>query len=94
MPAEVRQFVERYAYKSPGFPGFFVLEMDNARFMNHSHRPNTSFASPFVGYAAHNIAVGEELTCNYNQLEPGFVLLPSIRVATRERKVEEVSATG
>ena len=37
---------------------------DNARFMNHSENSNT-YEKPDGTYAAFDIEIGQELTCNY-----------------------------
>lgn len=44
------------------------LDLDNLRFMNHSNDPNIQFNDRF-GFAMKNIKKGEELTCNYIELE-------------------------
>lgn len=56
--------------------GFTVLEFDNGRFMNHSPAPNTDFRDPETGWAVRDIAAGEEITCDYGEFDPGFVLQP------------------
>jgi SET domain-containing protein len=71
-----QQFVTRYGYSHLKKPGFVVMEFDHGRFMNHSKRPNTDFLDPEVGVALVDIAAGEELTCNYADFEPDFVMLP------------------
>ncbi len=78
LPKEMQGFVERYAYKHPEFSGLFVLETDNGRFMNHCITPNVAFTDQFTGFAAADVEAGGELTCDYNELEPGFKLLPSL----------------
>lgn len=67
-----REFIERYGYRHMTKPGMTVLEFDNGRFMNHNDRPNTDFRDPVTGYALYDIAVDEELTCNYGEFDPGF----------------------
>ena len=73
---EQRAFVERYGYTHTTRPELTVLEMDNGRFMNHSDSPNTDFTDPVVGWAIRDIAEGEEITCNYAEFDPSFVMLP------------------
>lgn len=71
-----RDFVERYGYPHMTRSGLTVVEFDNGRFMNHSDAPNTDFTDPNMGWAIRDIAAGEELTCNYSEFDPGFVMLP------------------
>lgn len=75
-PPALRDLFERYAYPSSERPGFLVYEIDNGRFMNHAERPNTDF-SGVGGRALADIAVGEELTCNYAEFYPDFRLGPA-----------------
>jgi SET domain-containing protein len=35
--------------------------------MNHSFKPNTDFSFPDSGIAIRDIAVGEEITCDYRE---------------------------
>ena len=71
-----RDFVDRYGYPHVTRPGLTVVEYDNGRFMNHSEEPNTDFTDPTLGYATRNIAAGEEITCNYRDFDPTFVMQP------------------
>jgi len=73
-PAAQRDFIERYGYRHMTRPGIVVIEFDNGRFMNHSDDPNTDFRDPERGYALRDIAEGEELTCNYAEFDPGYVM--------------------
>ena len=76
LPALQRDFIERYGYPHMSQPHLTVLEFDNGRFMNHSTTPNTDFTRPEVGYAIRDIAAGEELTCDYGEFDPTFVMQP------------------
>jgi SET domain-containing protein len=76
LPELQRDFFERYAYRHMTRPGFLVLEFDNGRFMNHSGQPNTDFRDPHKGWAIRDIAEGEELTCNYAEFDPSYVMQP------------------
>jgi SET domain-containing protein len=67
-----KELLDRYAYPSPDQPGFLVYEVDNGRFMNHADEPNTDFSTYGGGTATRDIAVGEELTCDYRQFHAGF----------------------
>ena len=80
LPDILRKFLRVYSY--PQYPGAseFVLDGDHARFMNHSKVPNT--CSTGLGNtgldtkALADIAVGEELLCDYDEFYPGHELLP------------------
>ena len=72
----MRTFIERYAYPLMADPRLLVVELDNGRFMNHSHAPNTRFDDPDAGYAIVDIAQGEEILCDYGEFDPGFEMLP------------------
>ncbi|MEO1610130.1 MAG: hypothetical protein AAFR90_12535 [Pseudomonadota bacterium] len=39
--------------------------------MNHAPKPNTDFTSPSKGWAIRDIAIGEEITCNYYEFIKG-----------------------
>jgi uncharacterized protein len=66
-PPHLRELFDRYAYPSIDRPGFLIYEIDNARFMNHSDKPNTRFSETGYGTATMDIAKGVELTCDYNE---------------------------
>jgi uncharacterized protein len=72
LPAHMRHFVIRYSYPHMTMPGIWVLESDNGRFMNHSETPNTDFTGLEEGFAIRDIAVGEEITCNYYEFDSTF----------------------
>ena len=71
-PPHMRDFIARYSYPHLEMPGVVVLDSDNGRFMNHSLTPNTDFRIFDKGYALVDIAEGEELTCNYYEIDPAF----------------------
>ena len=63
----------RYVYLHEG-SAKYVFCLDNARFMNHTHEPNTRGVNPPdqpYGYdvATRDIAAGEELTCDYREFD-------------------------
>lgn len=71
-PEPLKSFLAVYAY--PERPGSetFVLDGDNARFMNHSSEPNTDCEVDTI--ATRDISPGEELLCDYRQFHPEFNL--------------------
>jgi SET domain-containing protein len=75
LPELLRAFLRVYSY--PQYPGAseFVLDGDHARFMNHSKVPNTCNIGLDTKALA-DIAVGEELLCDYDEFYPGHELLP------------------
>lgn len=74
-PPHLKALLDRYAFPHPADPKFLVYEVDNARFMNHSEEPNTSFRDFAAGVALRDISAGEELTCNYNDFFSDYELL-------------------
>lgn len=76
LPPLQRTFIERYGYPHMTREGLMVLEFDDGRFMNHSTTPNTNFTDPETGWAIRDIAAGEEITCDYSEFDPTFVMLP------------------
>jgi uncharacterized protein len=68
----MQDFLERYAYPHLHRDGYYVLNTDNSRFMNHSEQPNTDFRIFESGYALSDITRGEEITCNYFEFWPSF----------------------
>ena len=73
-PEPIRSYLRRYSYPHHEAADRIVLDVDNGRFMNHSATPNTDFRQVGVGFALHDIAEGEELTCDYSEFSPGFEL--------------------
>ncbi|MGE5260085.1 MAG: SET domain-containing protein [Actinomycetota bacterium] len=72
LPPHMQDFITRYSYPHLEMPGVVIVDSDNGRFMNHSMQPNTDFRIFDKGYALADIEVGEELTCNYHEFDPGF----------------------
>ena len=90
MPEWQRKFFETYAYMNDGKLFYCV---DNARFMNHSETPNT-YEKPDGTYAAVDIEIGEELTCNYAAFgvtQEDFVFNFSVFNANVSQKIEAKS---
>jgi SET domain-containing protein len=77
LPEAAQAFFKRYAFPCPFFPGGLLLGFDNTRFVNHSRTPNLDNTGPET-IALCDIAAGEELTTDYAELEPGYVLEPSL----------------
>ena len=65
----VREQVGRYVYTDMT-TGKIVLCSDDAKYMNHSDRPNTRTAGQRTT-AIVDIAPGEELTCDYKEFDAG-----------------------
>lgn len=66
----------KYAYLNPK-TNKYILCFDDARFFNHSDRPNcTEVTSPDdlegIDVAAQDINAGEELTCDYRKFDADF----------------------
>ena len=72
----IKSYLDRYCYPRRSDPRYIVFEADDARYMNHSDAPNCDFSHGEVAHALHDIAPGEELTCDYNAFfENGFEFL-------------------
>jgi uncharacterized protein len=76
LPEPHQAFVERYGYPYPHDTSVTIVELDNGRFMNHSTAPNTVFSDPDSGFTRIAIPAHEELTCDYSEFDPSFVMLP------------------
>ncbi len=63
VPEPLRSKLRAYCYEEPD--GTLVLCGDNAKFMNHSFDPNCDDVEGPYTIAKHDIAAGEELTCDY-----------------------------
>lgn len=66
------KFVETYSYVNGNT---YYLCIDDARFMNHSAKPNTH-ESGQCSIASRRIEAGEELTCNYGNFDDSKRDLP------------------
>ena len=67
----VRNWLDRYGYPYVGDDSRIVFELDDARYMNHSDKPNMKYVSPEEAIAARDIAAGEEITVDYGTFFPG-----------------------
>lgn len=72
LPDWQQDFILKYSFPHLHLPNHLVLEYDNGRFMNHTLSPNTDFTQFDKGWAIRDIAIGEELTCNYHEFDPTF----------------------
>jgi SET domain-containing protein len=76
LPEPQQAFLQRYAYFDAQMGGY-LLDGDNARFLNHSVDPNIEFRADANGYALRDIEANEELSCDYGLFMPEVVILPS-----------------
>jgi len=68
IPKEALSFFEKYAVDRG--KGKFFLNVDNARFINHSKNPNTKSLGPSKdNIATKDISPGEEITINYSEID-------------------------
>jgi len=67
----VRNWLDRYGYPYVGDDSRIVFELDDARYMNHSDKPNMQYVSPEEAISARDIAAGEEITVDYGTFFPG-----------------------
>lgn len=70
-PAPFDEFLRHFGYVAEGIG--IVVNLDNARYMNHSDTPNLIEVDG-CNYAVRDIAEGEELTCDYRVFESGLTL--------------------
>ena len=70
-PAAFRDFLAMYAYRALDLGSRWGLPCDHARFLNHSHDPNTE-ERPMLSLARRPIAVGDEITCDYGSFCAGW----------------------
>jgi SET domain-containing protein len=67
--SDMKEFIMKYSYlDNDSFP-HYVLCVDDARFMNHAKKPNTSNGEGKTTIANRDIMEGEELTCNYYEID-------------------------
>ncbi len=71
LPPAFQDYLARYAYETPDFPGHLVLSCDHAKFMNHSDDPAIESRGT-ASYARRPIAAGEEITCDYGAFVAGW----------------------
>ncbi len=71
LPPAFQDYLARYAYPTPEFPGFVVLSCDHAKFMNHSDDPAIESRGQ-ASYARRAIPAGEEITCDYGAFVSGW----------------------
>lgn len=71
-PESARDFLRHFGYLDVAL-GRFILCCDHARFINHSDRPNLASDRSRDRYgedvAKRSIAIGEELTLDYREME-------------------------
>lgn len=67
-PESIRKDFEKYAF---GIGDTIIYCCDNAKFANHSNNSNT-ISNLFVQIAKQDIQIGEEITCNYKEIDDKF----------------------
>lgn len=74
LPTFALETLLKYSYQNKTTK-MFVLCGDDARFMNHSETPNSLHAASSdlegLDVAARDIAIGEEITCDYKEFDDG-----------------------
>jgi SET domain-containing protein len=68
LPGAAKPHIRKYSYFCPEKQKW-ILCGDDARFMNHSDTPNTFEEPGNRTIAVRDIAIGEELTCDYRQFD-------------------------
>ncbi len=68
IPKEAKNFFEKYGVELKS--GSLILNTDDARFINHSKKPNLKNISPLESnIALRDISPGEELTIDYSTFD-------------------------
>ena len=66
LPPAMHTFLKMYAYRAVEDNALYI-NLDLSRHMNHSATPNLIMDTDSSYYAAHDIAAGTELTCDYRE---------------------------
>lgn len=72
MSEYVQQYIKRYGHKDMHH-SIYILCGDNARFTNHSYKPNVEMITPNISIANRDIKIGEEITEDYRTYDEEFV---------------------
>ncbi len=70
LPSVAREQMLKHSYRDARL-GVYVLCGDNARFFNHSPRPNVA-SKEDINRALRDIQPGEEITCDYREFDADF----------------------
>lgn len=68
LPQVAQDYVRNYGHSGKNLHGMILVDFGNGKYMNHSDNANTDFRTE-TGIATRDIAVGEEITCNYAEYE-------------------------
>ena len=68
MPLALANFIQTHAYEED--ENEFCLGIDNEKYLNHSDNPTVDEE----GYALKNIAIGDEITIDYNNFDDNIKL--------------------
>lgn len=71
-PKQTVDIILSYTYDHPEFPDHLMLDIDNARFENHSDNANTRMSGANEAIAVRDIRAGEEITGNYYEFYRDF----------------------
>jgi hypothetical protein len=82
LDARTQAFIDEYGCFEEA-SGLWLLSTDNARYMNHSDRPNMRCTTR-QGWASRDIAEGEEITCDYRECGDHAERFPFIQNSTDE----------
>ncbi len=68
LPSEFKDNVSIYVYKCKGY---YHLNLDNSRHMNHSTNPSVIEDDNGNNVASFELSVGDEITCDYTKFYDG-----------------------
>lgn len=67
-PRQMKEFLDIYGYIPIDRPDIYIICVDNARFVNHSGKPNSDDTTGKT-IASRDIAAGEEILSDYTSFE-------------------------
>lgn len=70
LPPAMHTFLKMYAYRTVE-SNELIVNLDLSRHMNHADEPNLTSDAESNYYAAHDLAPGTELTCDYREFAVG-----------------------
>ena len=70
MPLALAKLIDTHAYERELGSKILVMGIDNEKYLNHSDNPTVNEE----GYALKNIAIGDEITIDYNNFDDNIKL--------------------
>ena len=70
MPLALANFIETHSFQKELGSNILIMGIDNEKYLNHSDNPTVDEE----GYALKNIAIGDEITIDYNNFDDNIKL--------------------